>query len=422
MTPQRNRHRVFLALVAAALFAFGGTGNEARADKIKSNPDLVPAGEKDLMGSHKADQESIKWRPGKGLAVKSGDGKFGLITRLRLQMLATYEKDDGADAEVGTMLRRARLQFIGNTFGKHNKFKAEFAFSPRDLRFTSIDGNNFPRETPLLTWYMNFDKYRDLTVRAGQYKIPFSRQRVISSGNQQMVDRSIANGEFNLDRDIGFDIRSKDLFGAGMFRYYAGVYNGEGRSAFGNGDTNLMYLARFEFLPLGLFKDYSEGDHQRLAKPGISIGVGYAYAPNARGNKVNRSGTPSDGGTTDFHSVTADLTFKYMGLSLSSEFFLRDTDRNPGAGPVEAARRGYGWFAQAGYMLPKQPVEFAGRFGQVRGTTDSTALGDGNEAGLAVSYYPGQHPFKLQADAFQVWSDGSSEGTTRVRVQIQLAF
>ena len=71
---------------------------------------------------------------------------------------------------------------------------------------TNSGSNVILRESPLLSYYLEFDYLRDLTVRVGQYKIPFSRQRVISSGNQQMVDRSIANGEFNLDRDIGIDI------------------------------------------------------------------------------------------------------------------------------------------------------------------------------------------------------------------------
>jgi|GEM_PF-4819984 len=89
MKLRRDRYSLSLALVAAGLLLVGGTGN---ADKIKSNPDLVPDGEKERMGSHSADATKIGWRPGKGLAVTSEDGEFGLITRLRLQTLATFEK------------------------------------------------------------------------------------------------------------------------------------------------------------------------------------------------------------------------------------------------------------------------------------------------------------------------------------------
>lgn len=404
---------------------------EALADdhKIPSDSTLIPPGEKEKVSTRDVAETTAHWKPGTGLTIKSSDGDFGLATRLRLQTLATFEDEPGSRAQTGLMLRRARLQFKGNTFGKHNKFKAELAFSPRDLRFKSIDGNTVPRETPLLTWYVELDYLRDLTLRVGQYKLPFSRQRVISSGNQQMVDRSIANGEFNIDRDVGFDIRSKDLFGLGKLRYYLGIYNGEGRSPFSNGDTNFLYLARVEFLPLGLFKDYSEGDLQRLARPGLSIGLGYVYGHEAAGTKINRNGGFDDGGTANFHDVAADVTFKYQGLSLSSEVFYRTGTRNPGGAvddmgnliPTQPVRKGIGWFAQAGYLLPRMPIEIAGRFGQILGR-GTTALSDENEAGLAASYYFAHHPLKLQADAFQLWEDDFGDGATRVRVQAQVSF
>ena len=79
-------------------------------------------------------------------------------------------------------------------------------------------------------------------------------------------------------------------------------------------------------------------------------------------------------------------------------------------------------FAQAGYLLPRTNFEVAGRFGQVIAADDS-ALGDENEAGIAVSYYPGQHPFKIQADVFQLWGDEDlGDGETRARVQMQHSF
>ena len=55
---------------------------------------------------------------------------------------------------------------------------------------------------------------------------------MISSGNLQLVDRSIANREFTLDRDVGIELRSKDFLGKGWFRYFVGVFTGEGHSSF----------------------------------------------------------------------------------------------------------------------------------------------------------------------------------------------
>ncbi|MBT8491550.1 MAG: OprO/OprP family phosphate-selective porin, partial [Deltaproteobacteria bacterium] len=319
----------------------------------------------------------------------------------------------------------------GNTFGKHNKFKAELAVSPRDLRLTESGSNVIVRESPLLTWFMEFDYLRDLTLRVGQYKIPYSRQRVISSGALQLVDRSIANAEFTLDRDIGFDLRSKNLLGLNLLRYYVGVYNGEGRSAYSNGTKHLMYLGRIEILPLGIFKDYSEGDFQRLAKPGLSLGVSYTFANNARAVRVNQGAPRADGGTADHHNIAADVTFKYGGFSFASEFFWRDgdpkpvedaVDENGNPIPTPLTRQGLGWFAQAGYLLPQRPLEIAGRYGRVQGEGTST-LTDQNEGGAAASYYFARHAFKLQADFFRLWPDRSfEEGEWRFRMQLQVAL
>ena len=400
----------------------------SKDNKIPKSKDLMAPGEKEKASLHPVDSEGATWKPGTGLTINSKDGLFSVATRVRVQVRGEVANESGSPAEMGIVLRRARLQFKGHSFGKHNKFKAEFAFSPFDVRVKNIDGNNTVRETPLLTWFMEFDQNKNATVRVGQYKIPFSRQRVISSGNQQMVDRSLANGEFNLDRDIGFDVRSKDLFDLGHFRYYAGVYNGEGRSAFSFGSSDLMYLARVEYLPFGIFKDYTEGDFERLSRPGVSIGLGYAYAPNALGTKVNRNGAPDDGGTTDMHSANADVTFKYKGFAASGEFHIRDGKRNPANGASETdpdfdeARNGIGWFAQAGYLLPRKLIEVTGRVGQVI-PADSSSLSTRNEGGLALSYYPGQHPFKFQADVFQLWGDDDlGDGETRARLQMQYSF
>lgn len=56
----------------------------------------------------------------------------------------------------------------------------------------------------------------------------------MSSGNLQLVDRTLANGEFNLERDIGLDFRSKDLLGIDKLREYADVFYRQGKRNFGD--------------------------------------------------------------------------------------------------------------------------------------------------------------------------------------------
>ncbi|MEC7985463.1 MAG: porin, partial [Myxococcota bacterium] len=199
-----------MILLSTLLFAL----NVASANESGSKGEAAP---EDNMSNRDVDIDKIHYKPGKGLVVASRDGDFKMITRLRAQLLYTLNAED--EWSHGLQLRRARLLFQGNVSGKHNRYKFELAVSPKDIGLRSTGTIS---KSPLLDWYFHLSHYRDFTVRMGQYKVPYSRQRVVSSGNLQLVDRSIANAEFTVDRDIGLDIRSKNLFGLDRLRYYAG--------------------------------------------------------------------------------------------------------------------------------------------------------------------------------------------------------
>jgi len=381
----------------------------------------------DPMATRMVPSENIVYKPGKGLEISSDDGDFTMVTRLRAQQRYTLTEEAG-ELSHGFQLRRARLMFKGNVFGKANSYKFELAVSPKDI---GLKPAGTISKSPLLDWYFHFGQIRDLNIRMGQYKVPYSHQRVVSSGNLQMVDRSIVNGEFNLDRDLGFDLRSKDLFGLDMFRYYAGVYMGEGHSSYAEGDLGMMYLARVELLPLGLYKDYVEGDLKRMATPKLSIGAGFAYVDEAKKDKGIIGDHPLDGGTTDTLNFTADIGFKYSGLSFEGAFFWREGTRNPGDAmddlgaliPVDEARDGLGFYAQGGYLLPKKDIELSARYGQIVPAAEETSLSVKNEAGVGLSNYIGGHSLKLQSDFFRLWSeDGFAAGENQFRFQLQLAY
>lgn len=245
-----------------------------------------------------------------------------------------------------------------------------------------------------------------------------------------MVDRSIVNGMFNLDRDVGLDVRSRDLFGLGHFRYYLGVYIGQGRDAVGADDFGLMYIGRLEVLPFGMFDDYEEADFARSLTPRLSIGMAWAAIDRAHGNRGILGRRPADGGTTNTQHFTADFVFMYGGFSLSSEVHFRQGQRNAGTAtdeagapiPVEAPLDGWGMMAQAGYLLPNLPIEIAARYGTVQPMGMQSPLRAQNELGIALSYYLARHPFKIQLDAFREWGDDFDTGTTQIRLQLQASL
>ena len=388
----------------------------------------VPPGELELMDYHLAG--SVRFRPGSGLSIASDDGQFGLNTRVRVQIRYSADDEPGDEVVHSLTLRRARLAFTGNFFGADNRFKLELALSPRDQGIRDVFESDGPQRTPLLDYYVEFRQLRDLSLRIGQYKVPFSRQRVISSGDLQMVDRSIVNGAFNLDRDVGLDIRSRDLFGLGLFRYYLGVYIGQGRDAVGADDFGLMYIGRLEVLPFGMFDDYDEADFSRSSSPRLSIGAGWAAIDRAHGDRGILGRRPRDGGTTNTQHFTADAVFMVSGFSFFSEFMLRVGQRNPGdavdasGAPIaaEAPADGWGLMAQAGYLVPHLPLEIAVRYGTTQALGQQSTMGESNELGVALSYYFAQHPFKVQADLFRLWDDQFDVGITRFRLQLQASL
>jgi hypothetical protein len=373
--------------------------------------------------------DRARFTPGKGIGLTSKDGRFALNLSLRtgFQYTAKHVREGGPSFQHALELRRLRAVFWGHVFGEHNKYFFQLALAPRELQLRDGTLHSHP------AWdvYMTFDHLRDLTLRIGLYRPQYSRERLIQDINPLLVDRSLANGEFNLDRDIGFDLRSEDFLGLGRLRYYAGVFMGEGRNAEGFSDSGLLYTGRVDVLPLGLFDDYDSADLARGKRFRMSLGAAYAYIDRAHNDKGVLGERPADGGTTDMHNATADAVIKFGGLYLEGGYLWRHGKRRRGTAvddagvpiPTAAARNGEGWFAQAGFLIPYTVLEPTFRVSQVIGLGPGTALDDGGELGGGLNYYFAGHNLKLQADYFRIWQARDiAQGYDQVRVQLQVAF
>ena len=86
--------------------------------------------------------------------------------------------------------------------------------------------------TRVIDWRITLEKYKAFQVRLGQWKINYNRERVDSSGKQTMVERSISNSVFTIDRQMGILVMGRLFPGKAYdINYYAGVFNGSGRGA-----------------------------------------------------------------------------------------------------------------------------------------------------------------------------------------------
>jgi hypothetical protein len=362
---------------------------------------------------------------GHGYTLRAKDDKSLLNIRLRTQFQGFVETQPEERADIGFLIRRLRVVLQGHVLDKDIRYYVQLGLSPRDQESDLL--------VPVRDAQMLWTGLRDLNLRVGQMKVPFNRERVVSSSALGMVDRSNVNAELNLDRDIGIMVQSRDLFGLReLLRYNLGVFGGDGRNRTTSG-TGLLYAARIEVAPFGSFDDYSEVDFKRSSKPRLALGFAAAYSdatPRARAT----TGDTFKAGTADYRHGAADLIFKLGGLSLQAEVLFRKASQTvltkveeDGTVITEHPRSAWGYMVQAGFLIDGH-WEPSLRYGEVRpfDTTNPRLVRD-REIGGGLGYYFHKHDLKVQLDYFRVLVDADPQGSAviardRVRLQSQFYF
>src|SRR5690606_6167930 len=114
----------------------------------------------------------------------------------------------------------------------------------------------------------------------------------ISSGNLQLVDRSLLNGNYNIDRDLGFQLRHHfKLSEKFVIKEAFALSQGEGRNITSGNLGGFQYTSRLELLPFGNFTkngDYIGSDIYREDTPKLAFGVTYDFNNNAVKTRSNQ--------------------------------------------------------------------------------------------------------------------------------------
>lgn len=333
---------------------------------------------------------------GQGVTLTSEDSAFRLTLRGRLQARATAMASDLSPEPLDVFFaaRRARLVFLGNLGERGIEFYIQLGLSPDDMEPDRL----VPLRDAVILW----TRHRDFSVRFGQMKVNFSRERMISSSALQLVDRSIVNAELSLDRDIGVQIFSNDMFGWGeRIAWQLGVYGGDGRNRARPG-AGLLYAARLQFNPFGHFDDlFFEADLSRSRMLRMSLGL--AGGLNYDTVRARSTHGPVLTAASDTRHGAVDLLLKVSGFSLQAEALIRravarELLTDPSFG-VPSAR---GAFVQSGYVFA-QGIELSGRWAAVQPLPppeDSSGPRGGGrtELATAIGWYMQRHELKLQAD------------------------
>ncbi len=338
----------------------------------------------------------------KGFFIKSSDGKFKLVINGYGQFQLDYDRENGEN-KVGFKVRRARLSLSGNLAGEKLTYKLQ------------VDFTKF-KDNLLLDYYMDYKIHaEDFRVRFGQQTIPWIRQHIISSSQQEFIDRSIASLEFinvqdvDSDKDGVPDKQTRDGRDIGVvlhgkpfnkkLEYNAGFFNGSGPNS-ANFNNHFLYSGRAVYNVLGDY-GYEEGDYEYSKSPSFFIGAAGNY--NVR-DLTNRK-------ITQFGGETG---LKFRGFAATGEFFFRNSTQGD---TTLGNTNDFGYYAQLGYFAIPKKLEFVTRASQIflEGIQNDKA-----EFAAGINgYLLGQH-LKLQT-GYSVLPNNTKEGVeTSQKFQLRL--
>lgn len=342
----------------------------------------------------------------KGISLAGPDSSFTTHIRFRMQGRAMYHSIAENDLDVSAYemrIRRLRLRFGGFIYSPKLTYNIQLSFSRGDMDWSGPDNSRVNTSPNVVRdAAVSYRPSENWTFVFGQTKLPGNRQRVVSSGDQQFIDRSIVNGTFNIDRDFGFQAYYENNIGQLTYLLKGALSSGEGRNATTT-PAGLAYTGRIEVLPFGNFShggDYFEGDLAREQTPKVSLAGGMSFNDEAHrtGGQVGDDLFES----RDIRTYIFDGLLKYRGMAFSAEHIARQADNpitiHPVTGDISNILTGNGQNFQLSYLF-KNNVELAGRYSRISPAQEVRAFDRQQRAYIAgLTKYLRGHRLKLQAN------------------------
>jgi hypothetical protein len=348
-----------------------------------------------------------------GFFLSAEDGSSTLQFNGRGQVLFAYESlggiGEGQEDKQQFSIPRVRLKMSGHLWSKDLEytFQTDFGKGGATLKDFHVD-------------FKLMDDW--VHLRAGQWKRPFSRQQINSSGKLEFVDRALTDKAFGAGRDIGMAIHSR--YRKGGFTYTAGIFNGTGITAktpwetdedlHPDAETVKVSNVPYQFHPVAALRlEYSHGGIKGYSEADLE-GGGFRFALGGSALYDLDLDDSGDG------SMVADLDYavKAAGFSSTGGYYMAMAENADGQ--LEGTLRGF--HAQAGYVIADQyqPV--------VRFTMLDPEGDDNNTQKITAGmnlYFKG-HNLKWQTDVgiamYEAPEGEEVNNDVIVRSQLQLAF
>lgn len=358
--------------------------------------------------------------------IESGSGNFKMKAEIRLQFRASTPFDDNPTSiasleqanTTDLALNRARLKFEGHAYKPELRYKVEYDFKNSTL----LDGR-------LTYWFSE-----QLGVRLGRYKVHFNPERVRSSKDLQVVDRSIVNHYFTLDRQQGVSLLGRLGKNTAFDSNYSfEVFNGDGREG-NNSDDNLLTVVRYQWNTLGGKIESSMGDFKFRQKPALNMAFSAAnntspYTAFSSSGGKQLPGYPTGvNGEYTVQQWLLDMNYKYHGFSLLAEYHEKEITDKPAntSNKLSGVLVNTGFFPHVIFESVPRNIELALRYASV----DASELNNNkmNEYTAAANWFFNGHRNKITFDAGsytvdeQVNTQHNSATEMRYRLQWDISF
>ena len=397
-----------------------------------------------FFNAHGVKKQGIKnpYHHKKGFHFESQDGNFSTNLQWRAQMRfetgrrgdPTEESDISGPQSVNNFeLRRVRMKIGGHGY-KYVKYYFEVDLQPS----RSVSSSSSSSSGRVIDWRLDVQPYEWLGFRLGQWKINYNRERVDSSGRQTFVERSIVNREFTIDRQVGVLLKGRFNKGtAADFRYYAGIFNGEGRSV-NNNNKNMMKMARLQWNPLGRDLAWRQSDVKRHEKPTLSIAGAWAgntgsctrWSSSGCGGLDSLAADTGNPDRYDLDQYLAEVAYKYRGFALQGEYHWK----NISDGETLEEHEMEGAYVNVSYffneVIPAIPeeLELAFRYAFVDEPNSTRTIQENKrqEFTWGANYFIAGHGNKITADFSYLTLDDrrldDRFDETRFRLQWDISF
>jgi len=328
------------------------------------------------------------------------DGGPNLLTVggfLQTRYLANFRDSEDNEAEDsfthGFQTGRARVRVGGHVWDKRLTFVVS-------AEFGGGTGSGSLRDSEIRYTFDN-----KLYVRAGQYKLQFTREELVSPTMQLTVDRSLENSVFTLSRSSATGLG----WTGERLRLAADIHDGalnrntpfDSRS-----EADFALATRIEYLASGTdFKRFDDFTSFKDSPFAALLGAAVDY------ETYGDTGPGSAGGAPDLSEVrlTADGSLEGNGWNAFGAIVFRAAD--PASGASEDASD-LGYILQGGFFLTDQVELFARYDAIVPDYNPGPETFQSVTTGLNYYISPRSHAAKITADVVFYIENGAQPGTT----------